>query len=184
MNIIVITGAYPDIGKGIFTSSLAYLLQDLGIKVSPLKFDGYYNFSSGTMNPYHGDTSSKYSKEEVFVLADGYEGDADSGYYERFLHNQFKKESNITNGQLFSLLTNSEGYSSKRPGQVLNHRFLRNILIERIAAEAKKVDTLFIEIGGTVGDKENEIIFEALRLIKDQKNAKIFTILMSPYFSK
>jgi CTP synthase (UTP-ammonia lyase) len=71
---------------------LAYLIQSHGYKIAPIKFDGYLNASSGTMNPYHGRLESAYSEEEVFVLEDGYEGDADSGYYERFLHNTFMNE--------------------------------------------------------------------------------------------
>lgn len=72
-NIVVICGSYPDVGKGILTASLAYLLQIHGLKVAPLKFDGYINFSSGSMNPYHAKVSAQYSEEEVFVLKDGYE---------------------------------------------------------------------------------------------------------------
>ncbi|MDR1418044.1 MAG: hypothetical protein LBI80_02655 [Endomicrobium sp.] len=42
-----------------------------------------------------------YSEEELFVLADGYEADIDSRYYERFLHKAYSSNSNITNGILF-----------------------------------------------------------------------------------
>ena len=53
------------LGKGIFSSCLAKLLQDKGLKVAPIKLEGYLNIDSGTLNPFrHG---------EVFVLDDGME---------------------------------------------------------------------------------------------------------------
>src|SRR4030066_623259 len=66
------------LGKGIFSSCLAKLLQDKGLKVAPIKLEGYLNIDSGTLNPFrHG---------EVFVLDDGMECDMDLGPYERLLH--------------------------------------------------------------------------------------------------
>ena len=69
---IVVTGTVMSgLGKGIFASSLAKLLQIKGLKVSIMKFDGYLNVDAGTLNPFrHG---------EVFVLDDGTEGDMDLG---------------------------------------------------------------------------------------------------------
>ncbi len=65
------------LGKGIFSSCLAKLLQDKGLKVAPIKLEGYLNIDSGTLNPFrHG---------EVFVLDDGMETDMDLGTYERML---------------------------------------------------------------------------------------------------
>ena len=183
-NIVAVCGAYPDIGKGIFASSLAYLIQENGISVSPIKFDGYLNYSSGTMNPYHGKIDSSYSEEEVFVLKDGHEGDADSGYYERFLHQEFDEKSNISNGKLFAMLSNREKSGELRHGEVLNYRVLRNILEELVLKEAKKTNILFVEIGGTIGDKDNEILFDSLNLIKAQQKSNVFTIMISPYLSK
>ncbi|PIZ92631.1 hypothetical protein COX84_06525, partial [Candidatus Micrarchaeota archaeon CG_4_10_14_0_2_um_filter_49_7] len=59
------------LGKGVFSAVLAKLLQDRGLRVSPMKFDGYLNVDAGTLNPYrHG---------EVFVLDDGTECDMDLG---------------------------------------------------------------------------------------------------------
>ena len=65
------------LGKGIFSSCLAKLMQDKGLKVAPIKLEGYLNIDSGTLNPFrHG---------EVFVLDDGMECDMDLGTYERML---------------------------------------------------------------------------------------------------
>lgn len=75
--VIVVGTVMSGLGKGIFSSSLAKLLQDKGLRVAPIKMEGYLNIDSGTLNPYrHG---------EVFVLDDGMETDMDLGTYERLL---------------------------------------------------------------------------------------------------
>jgi CTP synthase len=72
------------VGKGTFSSCLAALLMCHGLKVAPIKFDGYLNYDAGTLNPYrHG---------EVFVLSDGTECDLDLGSYERSLHRDLSKD--------------------------------------------------------------------------------------------
>ena len=54
--VIVVGTVMSGLGKGIFASSLAKLLQDKGLKVAPIKMEGYYNIDSGTLNPYrHGE---------------------------------------------------------------------------------------------------------------------------------
>src|SRR5258706_364399 len=75
--VIVVGTVMSGLGKGIFSSSLAKLLQDKGLTVAPIKMEGYYNIDSRTLNPYrHG---------EVFVLDDGMETDMDLATYERLL---------------------------------------------------------------------------------------------------
>ena len=61
---IVITGSVMSgLGKGIFSSGLARLLEDCGLRTNLIKMDGYFNEDAGTLSPYrHG---------EVFVLDDG-----------------------------------------------------------------------------------------------------------------
>ena len=67
--VIVVGTVMSGLGKGIFSSSLAKLLQDKGLRVAPIKMEGYLNIDSVTLNPYrHG---------EVFVLDDGMETDMD-----------------------------------------------------------------------------------------------------------
>src|ERR1700709_627752 len=88
------------LGKGIFASSLAKLLQDKGLKVAPIKMEGYYNIDSGTLNPYrHG---------EVFVLDDGMETDMDLGTYERLLDQDLSGSNFTTNGQILSSVLKKE----------------------------------------------------------------------------
>ena len=61
--VVVFGTVMSGLGKGIISSSLAKLLKDKGLRISPIKMEGYLNIDSGTLNPYrHG---------EVFVLDDG-----------------------------------------------------------------------------------------------------------------
>jgi hypothetical protein len=75
--IVVSGGVISGLGKGVLTASIAKILQSHGLKVIPLKIDGYVNVDAGTMSPFeHG---------ECFVTDDGMETDQDLGTYERFL---------------------------------------------------------------------------------------------------
>src|SRR6201995_5948766 len=75
---VIVTGTVMSgLGKGIFSSSLANLLQDKGLKVAPIKMEGYLNIDSGTLN--------SYPQGKVFVLDDGRKTDMDLGTYERLL---------------------------------------------------------------------------------------------------
>ncbi|HXE55088.1 MAG TPA: hypothetical protein VN541_18845, partial [Tepidisphaeraceae bacterium] len=98
--VIVVGTVMSGLGKGIFSSSLAKLLQDKGVKVAPIKMEGYYNIDSGTLNPYrHG---------EVFVLDDGMETDMDLGTYERLLDQDLSAANFTTNGQIMSSVLKKE----------------------------------------------------------------------------
>ncbi len=145
------------LGKGIFSSSLAKLLKDKGLRVSPIKLEGYLNIDSGTLNPFrHG---------EVFVLDDGTETDMDLGTYERMLDQNLTGYNFTTSGQIFSAVLEKEragGYLG-RDVQMIPHVTgevkyrLRNLAVQSSA------DVVFIEVGGTVGDIENAFYIEALR---------------------
>jgi CTP synthase len=88
------------LGKGIFSSCLAKLLQDKGLRVAPIKLEGYLNIDSGTLNPFrHG---------EVFVLDDGMETDMDLGTYERILDQDLSRANFATSGQIFSSVLHKE----------------------------------------------------------------------------
>jgi CTP synthase len=155
---IIITGSVMSgLGKGIFSASLGKLLQDGGYACSPIKFDGYLNVDAGTLNPYrHG---------EVFVLDDGTESDMDLGTYERFLDQNISKENYLTGGKIFNSILNKErgGKYLGRDVQFIPHvtgeikRFLRELALSR------KADIVLVEVGGTVGDIENQYFIEAMR---------------------
>src|ERR1700704_1203965 len=98
--VVVVGTVMSGLGKGIFSSSLAKLLQDKGLRVAPIKMEGYINIDSGTLNPYrHG---------EVFVLDDGMETDMDLGTYERMLNEDLTKINFTTSGQIFTRVLDRE----------------------------------------------------------------------------
>jgi CTP synthase len=183
IKIIPIIGAYPDIGKGLLTSSIAYLLKEAGITVSPLKFDGYLNYNSGSMNAYHANMEHLYNEEEVFVLKDGFEGDADSGSYERFLMEEYDQKSNLTNGQLFKNLLQAEKKGKFPTGEVLKFLHIRKEIEKWLIENATQKEIVILEIGGTIGDPESKMVYETLSSLKESCQIQIFPIMLSPYFS-
>ncbi len=155
--IVVTGGVLSGLGKGLFMSSLGKLLQSKGYKVAPIKVDPYVNIDAGTMNPIeHG---------EVFVMDDGSEVDMDLGNYERFLDLKMNKNFNITTGKIFKEVIDKE-----RRGDFLGKTVQ---LVPHVTSELKSwykkvakdsgADIELIEIGGTVGDIENQIFLESVR---------------------
>jgi CTP synthase len=145
------------LGKGIFASSLAKLLQDKGMSVQPMKMEGYLNLDSGTLNPFrHG---------EVFVLEDGMETDMDLGTYERMLHKNLTKDNFLTSGQIFTAVLEKERKGSYlgRDVQIIPHVTVEIKNKLRELAVKKKADVICVEVGGTVGDLENSHYLEAIR---------------------
>lgn len=145
------------LGKGIFSSCLAKLMQDKGLKVSPVKLEGYLNIDSGTLNPFrHG---------EVFVLDDGMECDMDLGTYERMLDQNLSGANFATSGQIFRSILHKERHGDYlgRDVQMIPHVTGEVKLKLRQLAMDSKADIVFVEIGGTVGDLENAYYIEAMR---------------------
>jgi len=145
------------LGKGIFSSCLAKLMQDKGLKVAPIKLEGYLNIDSGTLNPFrHG---------EVFVLDDGMECDMDLGTYERMLDQDLSRANFCTSGQIFNDVLNKErrGDYLGRDVQMIPHVTGEVKLRLRNLAMKSNADVVFVEIGGTVGDLENAYFIEAMR---------------------
>jgi CTP synthase len=160
--VVVLGTVMSGLGKGIFSSSLAKLLQDKGLTVTPVKLEGYLNIDSGTLNPFrHG---------EVFVLDDGTETDMDLGTYERILDQNLSNSNFTTAGQIYTEILTREragGYLG-RDVQMIPHvtgevkRRLRQLAIDG-GKNGKQTDVVFVEVGGTVGDYENGFYIEALR---------------------
>ncbi|MEM3074597.1 MAG: CTP synthase (glutamine hydrolyzing) [Candidatus Pacearchaeota archaeon] len=155
--VVVTGGVLSGLGKGLFVSSLGTLLKSKGFNVVPIKIDPYVNVDAGTMNPMeHG---------EVFVLDDGSEVDMDLGNYERFLDLTLTSKSNITTGKIFKQIIEKE-----RRGDFLGKTVQ---LIPHVTAELKEwykniakesgADIILIEIGGTIGDIENQVFLESVR---------------------
>jgi CTP synthase len=148
------------VGKGVVVASIGKILQTRGAKVTALKIDPYLNVDAGTMNPVvHG---------EVFVTEDGGEADMDLGTYERFLDVNLSKLHNITTGQIYQAVIDSErnGTFLGQCVQIIPHitdeikRRIRNV------AETTKADEVLVEIGGTVGDIESLPFLEAARQMR------------------
>jgi CTP synthase len=145
------------LGKGIFSSCLAKLMQDKGLKIAPIKLEGYLNIDSGTLNPFrHG---------EVFVLDDGMECDMDLGTYERMLDQDLSRANFCTSGQIFNDVLNKERHGDYlgRDVQMIPHVTGEVKLRLRNLAMKSDADVVFVEIGGTVGDLENAYFIEAMR---------------------
>ncbi len=155
--VVVFGTVMSGLGKGIFASSLAKLLQDKGLRVAPIKLEGYLNVDSGTLNPYrHG---------EVFVLDDGMECDMDLGTYERMLDQDLTRANFATNGQIFRAVLGRErrGEYLGRDVQVIPHVTGEVKSRLRQLALDTRADVVFVEIGGTAGDFENAYYVEAMR---------------------
>jgi CTP synthase len=171
--VIVVGTVMSGLGKGIFSSSLAKLLQDKGLRVAPIKMEGYYNIDSGTLNPYrHG---------EVFVLDDGMETDMDLGTYERLLEQDLSAANFTTNGQIFRevLRKEREGEYLGRDVQTIPHVTGEIKLKLRQLAAKSNADVVFVEVGGTVGDLENSNYLEACRQLayEEGEGSVIFVAL-------
>jgi CTP synthase len=163
--VLVFGTVMSGLGKGIFSSSLAKVLQDKGLTVAPIKLEGYLNMDSGTLNPYrHG---------EVFVLDDGMECDMDLGTYERMLNQDLGKMNFTTSGQIFSRVLEKERKGSYlgRDVQMIPHVTGEVKTRLRELAVASDADVVFVEIGGTVGDVENAYYIEAMRELAFEEGA-------------
>ena len=161
------------VGKGVATASISKILQSNGFKVTAIKIDPYVNVDAGTMSPTeHG---------EVFVLDDGMECDQDMGNYERFLDKSLSSANYMTTGSVYlSVITKERemGYKGKQV-EVVPRIPLE--VIDRINNAAKKegAEIVAIEIGGTVGEYENLLFLEAIRLLKLKQPKDVLTVLVS-----
>lgn len=173
--VVVFGTVMSGLGKGIFSSSLAKILQDKGLAVAPIKLEGYLNRDSGTLNPYrHG---------EVFVLDDGMECDMDLGTYERMLNQDLSRLNFCTSGQIFSsvLEKEREGRYLGRDVQMIPHVTGEVKLRLRELAVAAQADVVFVEIGGTVGDVENAYFIEAVREMSYEEGPGNFCFVALTY---
>ena len=155
--VVVMGTVMSGLGKGIFSSCLAKLMQDKGVKVAPIKLEGYLNIDSGTLNPFrHG---------EVFVLDDGMECDMDLGTYERLLDADLNKDNFSTSGQIYRDILEKERHGDYlgRDVQMIPHVTGEVKLRLRTLALKSNADIIFVEIGGTAGDLENAFYIEAMR---------------------
>ncbi len=171
--IFVVGGVMSGVGKGTTAASIGHLLQSRGFEVTAMKIDPYINVDAGTMNPTeHG---------EVFVLDDGLECDQDMGNYERFLERDLGRENYMTTGSIYQAVINKERnleYNGKCV-EVVPHIPLEVISRIKRAVAANKADIIIVEIGGTVGEYQNILFLEAIRILKFQEPGSVLTMLVS-----
>jgi CTP synthase len=171
--IFVVGGVMSGVGKGVAAASIGKILQGRGFEVTTIKIDPYVNVDAGTMNPTeHG---------EVFVLDDGTECDQDMGNYERFLDRDLSKDNYMTTGSIYQAVINRErnlGYGG-RCVEVVPHIPLE--VLSRIdkAIEKNRADIVIVEIGGTVGEYQNILFLEAIRMLKIKKPQDVLLVLVS-----
>lgn len=171
--IFIVGGVMSGVGKGVASSSIAHLLQARGHNVTAMKIDPYINVDAGTMNPTeHG---------EVFVLKDGLETDQDMGNYERFLNTDLPSINYMTTGSVYQSVIQKERnleYGGK------NVEVVPDIPLEAIrrikkAGKDAKADVVLVEIGGTVGEYQNVLFLEAVRMMKTETPDDVAVVMVS-----
>ncbi len=171
--VVVAGGVMSGIGKGLTTASMGRILQEYGYTTTAVKIDPYINFDAGTLRPTeHG---------EVWVTDDGGEIDQDLGNYERFLGLDLPRRNNLTTGQIYHTVIERE-----RAGQYLGQTVqpiphITDEIKSRIKEAAQGYDVVLIEIGGTVGDYENEPFLFAVKALEREIGEEHFAFALITY---
>ena len=178
--VFVTGGVISSVGKGISVASIGRILKNRGISVSVQKLDPYLNVDPGTMSPYqHG---------EVFVTDDGSETDLDLGHYERFIDVRLTTSSNITAGQIYSLVKAKERKGEFLGGTIQAVPHVTNEITNSIIHLANETESevVVVEVGGTVGDIEGLPFLEAIRQMRNlvgRDNVYYIHVTFLPYIS-
>lgn len=158
--IFVSGGVLSGLGKGITSASLGMLLKNRGYSVTNLKCENYLNLDSGNINPIeHGD---------VFLCEDGLEADLDLGSYERFLDQEVGKKNYTTLGQIYYKVINNTRDLKYNGSTVDAWMYIPQEAIDRIRKVGESSDICLVELGGTAGEYQNVIYYEAYRIMKLQ----------------
>lgn len=168
--VFVSGGVISGIGKGVTTASLALLLKKQGYSVCLVKCENYLNVDSGTINPIeHGD---------VFLTNDGLEADMDLGTYERFLDVEMGYSNYITLGQVYKTVIDRErafGYEGRtvEPVEAVASEIIGRIKASQVETQA---DIVVIELGGTAGEYQNIMYYEASRMMKYRYDEEVLHV--------
>lgn len=157
--IFVSGGVISGIGKGITVASISLLLKLAGYKVVPIKFENYLNLDAGTINPIeHGD---------VFLCEDGTEADMDIGSYEKFLDEDMGRDNFVTMGRIYKTVLDRERAFEYKGEDVEAIPGITDEIIKRVkeTGDKNKADIVVIELGGTVGEYQNVLYYEASRMM-------------------
>ncbi len=156
--IFVSGGVLSGLGKGITAASLGVLLKARGLKVTNLKCENYLNLDSGNINPIeHGD---------VFLCEDGLEADLDLGSYERFLSQEVGNKNFTTMGQIYLKVIEDTKNLSFNGATVDAIPYVPEEVIKRIKKAGEGFDIVLVELGGTAGEYQNAVYYEAYRILK------------------
>jgi len=156
--IFVSGGVLSGLGKGITAASLGVLLKTHGYTVTNIKCENYLNLDSGNINPIeHGD---------VFLCEDGLEADLDLGSYERFLGQEVGHPNFTTMGQIYSKVIEDARNLQFNGVTVEAIPHVPEEAIRRIKKTAEGFDIILVELGGTAGEYQNAIYYEAYRIMK------------------
>ncbi len=171
--IFVSGGVLSGLGKGITTASIGLLLQARGYNVTLIKFENYLNVDSGLINPIeHGDP---------FLCDDGTEADMDMGTYEKFLGKNVHRHNFVTMGQIYSAVIGRERNFEYKGEDVEAIPHITDEILGRIDTAAKKdgAEIVVIELGGTAGEYQNMLYYEASRILKTVKKAPVVHVHVS-----
>ncbi len=156
--IFVSGGVLSGLGKGITAASLGVLLKKQGYSVTNIKCENYLNLDSGNINPVeHGD---------VFLCEDGLEADLDLGSYERFLNQEVGYKNFTTMGQIYSSVIEKTRNLEFDGATVDTIPYIPLEATKRFKKAAEGFDIILIELGGTAGEYQNVIYYEANRIMK------------------
>jgi CTP synthase len=171
--IFVSGGVISGLGKGITTASIALLLQNRGYSITPVKCENYLNMDAGLINPIeHGDP---------FLCEDGTEADMDMGTYEKFLGKNMERHNFVTMGQIYQAVIERErnfGYEGEDV-EAIPH--VTDEIIKRIKAAGEKehTDIVVVELGGTTGEYQNALYYEASRILSRNKKNNVIHVHVS-----
>lgn len=159
--IFVSGGVLSGLGKGVTAASLGALLQAHGYSVGIIKCENYLNLDSGNINPIeHGD---------VFLCEDGLEADLDLGTYERFLGEEVGAVNFTTMGQIYSNVIEKTKDLQFNGATVDAIPYVPEEVIRRIKAVGQNRDIVLVELGGTAGEYQNVIYYEAYRILHQRQ---------------
>lgn len=171
--IFVSGGVLSGLGKGVTAASIGFLLQARGYKVTPVKFENYLNVDAGLINPIeHGDP---------FLCDDGTEADMDMGTYEKILGKNVYRHNFVTMGQIYSAVINRERNFEYQGEDVEAIPHITDEILRRMEEAAKKDDAqiVVVELGGTAGEYQNMLYYEASRILKTVKKAPVVHVHVS-----
>ena len=171
--VVVTGGVMSGVGKGLTTASMGRILGEYGYGCTAVKIDPYINCDAGTMRPTeHG---------EVWVTDDGGEIDQDLGNYERFLGLDLPRHNNLTTGQIYHSVIERERRGEYLGQTVQPIPHITGEIQRRIQEAAKGFDVALIEIGGTVGDYENEPFLFAVKGLEREIGEEHFVYVLVTY---